>query len=349
MKANKLLLLCCLFWLTIGTLQAQDIHFSLFNMSPLTMNPAHTGAFYGTARIGGIYRDQWNTIPGARGFRTPAFYVDAPIFRGFGDNDWIGVGGSMFSDKAGTADLSTTAFMLSGAYHLGLGKEGNTVLTLGVQGGTTQRRLDLQSTELIFEDELDMDVGGGGLGAGAGADREMEANENYFDLNVGLMLRSRLNDQTNFELGVAGGHILQPEYNLLSSGTDEQRRRPLRITAHGALNYDFTDKWRFSPTFLFQTTQGATETMLQVWGGYLINPEKAVRLNFGTGYRLGDAVPILLGIDVGDLKVALAYDINTSSLSAATSSVGGFEIAASYIIKIFKEPDVTPAILCPEF
>ena len=56
-----------------------------------------------------------------------------------------------------------------------------------------------------------------------------------------------------------------------------------------------------------------------------------------------------LGIDVEDLRVALAYDINTSSLNNVTSSVGGFELAASYIIKVFKKPNVPPAILCPEF
>jgi type IX secretion system PorP/SprF family membrane protein len=348
MKQTRLLL----FFLTLflfETLSAQDIHFTLYNMSPLTLNPAQSGAFYGTARIGGIYRDQWRSISNFDGYQTPSFHIDAPIFRGFGDNDWVGVGGMLFSDKAGACILRTTASMLSAAYHLALGRNANTVLTLGLQGGSVQRRIDLQSLDLRFEDEIDEQFGGGGVGIGNGADRTGNGKKSYIDFSGGLMLRTELTEGARLELGVAVGHVLTPEYNLLSKGTDDAKSRPMTTTAHGQFQYDLTDQWRITPTFLFQTTQGISETMLQVWGGYLINPEKAIRINFGTGYRLNDALPVLVGIDVEDLRVALAYDINTSSLNQATNSVGGFEIAATYIFKIFKEPDVEPAILCPQF
>ena len=53
MKLVKPLLFFSLIF-CFGTLQAQDIHYSLFNMSPLSLNPAQTGAFHGTFRIGGI-------------------------------------------------------------------------------------------------------------------------------------------------------------------------------------------------------------------------------------------------------------------------------------------------------
>lgn len=346
---KSILLLFFLTTITLGTLTAQDIHFTLYNMSPLTLNPAQTGAFYGTARVGGIYRDQWRTISNFEGYRTPSFYVDAPIIRGFGENDWVGVGGMLVSDRAGVGNLRTNQSMLSVAYHLGLGKEGNSVLTLGIQGGSISRRIDLNSTELIFEDEIDESFGGGGLQIGGSEDRNGNGRKSFIDLGAGLMLRSRLNDQSTLELGAAVGHALTPEYNIIQISRDSASNLPMIATAHGRLQYDLTDRWRFSPTFLFQTIEGTNEAMVQLWGGYLIKPEKNIRLNFGTGYRFGDAVPLMVGIDVDDLRVALAYDINTSSLSNVTNSVGGFEIAASYIFKIFKEPEVDPAILCPEF
>ena len=66
--------------LSLGSsLAAQDIHNSLFNMSPLSLNPALTGAFEGTARIGGIYRAQDFGISEARGYYSPSFYIDAPV------------------------------------------------------------------------------------------------------------------------------------------------------------------------------------------------------------------------------------------------------------------------------
>ena len=79
----------------------QDIHFSLFHMSPLTLNPAQTGAFSGTARIGGIYRDQWGSVINDQ-FTTPSFYIDAPVIRGFGKYDWVGGGVVSYTDKVGT-------------------------------------------------------------------------------------------------------------------------------------------------------------------------------------------------------------------------------------------------------
>ena len=42
--------------------QAQDIHFSMYNLSPLTMNPANTGNYKGDWRIMGNYRSQWKEI-----------------------------------------------------------------------------------------------------------------------------------------------------------------------------------------------------------------------------------------------------------------------------------------------
>ena len=56
-KVASLFLLVSLIW--SNPLQGQDRHFSQFYASPLTMNPALTGAFAGKFRIAGIYRDQW--------------------------------------------------------------------------------------------------------------------------------------------------------------------------------------------------------------------------------------------------------------------------------------------------
>lgn len=358
MKLSRTLLFLFSFsFATLGTVRAQDIHYSLYDFSPLTLNPAQTGAFSGTARIGGIYRDQWFGFLN-NSFKTPSFYIDAPIIRGFGENDWVGVGGVVISDKAGTANLRTNAFLFSAAYHwtLGGGKKGRraadrgkTVLTIGAQGGSVSRRIDLANPDLIFEDEADPSVGGGGLGGGTSPDRKASEKTNFLDFAAGLMLRTELSEKSNLEIGTAVVHITQPDYSLLGTGTDEAKQRPMRITAHARLVQDLNEKWRLTPSVLFQTTKGSREIHAQIWAGVLLNDKKDMRLNFGTGYRFGDAVPVLVGLDIGDLRVAMAYDVNTSSLSQASNSVGGFEIAASYIIKIFKDPNVVPAILCPQF
>jgi len=93
-----------------GLVQAQDIHYSLYNMSPLSLNPAHTGAYNGTYRIGGIYRDQYRSITSQQ-YSTPMIYVDAPILTvGKKQLHWLGVGGMFYQDNAGLAALKTNSF-----------------------------------------------------------------------------------------------------------------------------------------------------------------------------------------------------------------------------------------------
>ena len=91
------------------------------------------------------------------------------------------------------------------------------------------------------------------------------------------------------------------------------------------------------------------EIVVQGLAGYLFNPEKDITLNFGLGYRLGDAINLLAGAKIKSLTVGVAYDVNTSSLNNDTRYRGGFEIAANYIIKIYKKATVKPKILCPRF
>jgi hypothetical protein len=69
----------------------------------------------------------------------------------------------------------------------------------------------------------------------------------------------------------------------------------------------------------------------------------------GLGYRLasstGDAVQLLGGIQIKDLKIGLSYDLTTSNLTQAGG--GAFELSVGYLGRIFKEPNVKPVIFCP--
>lgn len=350
--------------LLCGTLTAQDIHNSLFNMAPLSLNPALTGAFEGTARIGGIYRAQDFGITDVRGYYSPSFYIDAPVIQGFRKQDWIGAGFMVYSDNAGSLRLKTNISGLSGSYHFAVDKAAKTVLTLGVQWGNTSRKYEYR--EGIFSDTFDPSFGGLGspgttdpLGTQSGSgnpgqNSEGENRTSYNDINGGLMLRSTIDENTRIELGVAVGHITTPNYGFKGGGTTGNPSgggtatdRPSRIVVHGRLLRQLNELLSFEPTFLFQTTAGQSEIGLQAWGGYRINPD--VKANFGLGYRVGDAGKVLLGLDYKDLRAALSYDITLSDRHRINDYNGAFEIAAYYIIKVYKKPNVKPAIFCPQF
>lgn len=320
---------------------AQDIHFTQFNMSPLSLNPANTGNFYGTYRIGGIYRNQWASVITSP-FSTPLFYIDAPILTGFRKSDWIGVGGTFISDKAGAAKLGSSTFMGSIAYHFALNKKGTSILTLGLQLGKQNRSVSLTGDNIKFGEELDPD------NPLKSQDHALGEKVGFFDINAGLTFKTTLGSQTALVLGFAVNHINNPKYSIGGGGTKEQQNLPARYIGHGELTFNLTKKWTLSPTFLYQAISTLNESNLQVMGGYKLidTKDKKIKLNAGVGYRLGRNAEILLGMDYNDIKVGLGWDLNTSGLNNGSY---GYEIAASYIGKIYKKPKVNPVIFCPRF
>ncbi|HMG16093.1 MAG TPA: PorP/SprF family type IX secretion system membrane protein [Saprospiraceae bacterium] len=334
-------LILILFCLGSLTSIAQDIHFTQYNMSPLSLNPANTGAFYGTYRIGGIYRNQWASVISP--FSTPLFYIDAPIITGFRKSDWIGIGGAFISDKAGKAKLGSSTFMGSVAYHFALNKKGTSILTLGVQGGKQNRTVSLTGSDIKFYEELDPDM------MIKSQDHALGDKAGFIDINAGLMLKTQMNNQTSMVLGFSVNHINNPKVSFGGSGTKDEINLPQRYSGSGEFNFDLNKKWTLSPTFLYQAISTQSEADVQMMGGYklITTKEKNVKLNFGLGYRVGRNAEILLGMDYDNIKVGFAWDANTSPVTSNFN--GGYEIAASYIGKIYKKPKVNPVIFCPRF
>src|SRR6187431_2723448 len=103
MKLNRkiIFLLIVSFQLT-SSLMAQDLHFSQFFNSPLSTNPANTG-FIPDAdyRIGAHYRNQYSSILSSP-YKTISIFGDAQVLRNRIENGWLGLGGLLLSDIAGS-------------------------------------------------------------------------------------------------------------------------------------------------------------------------------------------------------------------------------------------------------
>lgn len=361
MHQKKLQLSFLFLLLLAGSISAQDIHFTQFNMSPMTLNPANIGGFEGTVRVGGIYRSQWTSVLKSNQYETPALFVDAPIIRGFRRNDWVGVGLSLFQDKVGAGALVHSASKLGAAYHLGFGKTGKTVLTLGAHYGQETYRIGdpnlFRFGYGIVQNDQSQDPDYTGLNNG---NTNSDPKSNYSDIDAGIALTSQLNKTMDFKLGFSIFHLAEPSFGIPLSGggtgpnpnptpTNSDSRQARRFVTHGTFNIKTNDRLTISPSFIFQTMANQDEIMVQGLAGYLFNPEKDITLNAGLGYRLGDAVNILLGAKKKNLTVGFAYDVNTSGLNNDTRYRGGFEIAVNYIVKIYKNAPVKPKVLCPRF
>jgi type IX secretion system PorP/SprF family membrane protein len=349
--------------LVTSCITAQDIHFTQYNMSQMTLNPANTGGFEGTVRIGGIYRSQWTSVLKSNQYETPSLWVDAPIIRGFRRNDWIGVGLMLFQDRVGAGSLVHSANKLGAAYHLGLGKGGKTVLTLGGHYGQETYRVgdpenfrfgDGLSRGNFMDDDDYKSFTGTGTGGAPGSGNE-DPRSNFSDFDAGIALTSKLNKTTDFKFGFAVFHLGQPRFGLPTGGGGGGTpgtgsfRQPRRYVTTGVFNIKTSDRMTISPSFIFQTMNKQDEIMVQGLAGYLFDPEKDITLQAGLGYRLGDAINLIVGAKKKGLTVGLAYDVNTSGLNNDTRNRGGFEIAANYVVKIYKKAVVKPKLLCPRF
>ena len=79
---------------------AQDIHFSQYYASPLTLNPALCGKFDGFVRVDGIYRSQYYGLSQSSSiYSTPAASVDFSLLKDQMKGNALGVGLSVVNDQ----------------------------------------------------------------------------------------------------------------------------------------------------------------------------------------------------------------------------------------------------------
>lgn len=337
MKLKHLLSLV-FFLFSIGIMNAQDIHFSQYSMSPMTLNPANAGAFKGTARIGGVYRDQWGTVMENQ-FRTPSLYVDAPIVRGFRKKDWVGVAVNFMNDQSGVYDYQQTNIGASLAYHIAIDPMRKNILTIGAQYSQNQRRAD--GTKLIWGDQWDGQNFGGTTN-----ENDLLDNVSYNDLAAGINFRSRPRAGLSWNVGASMFHILEPENSNLGTAASVV---PQKIVATAGATFDLKNPaWRLTPQVFFATQAGTNEIIAQAIAGYKIGNNGFV-LNMGAGYRVNDAAMVLAGMEFKNLVVGIAYDLNVSPLKTYSAYQGGFEIGVGYIIRIPKNPNIPPVIFNSRF
>jgi len=137
--------------LFVISLKAQDLHFSQFMNSPLTTNPANTGFIPdGDYRLGINYRNQWSsimTIP----YKTMSAFGDIQVMRNRFETGWIGVGGVILHDEAGSGNLTSTKIYGSLAYHQMVGA--GSLVSAGFNVGWANKQINV--THLKFPDQYD--------------------------------------------------------------------------------------------------------------------------------------------------------------------------------------------------
>lgn len=328
-------LLLAVFALCLG---AQDIHFSQFYMSPLNLNPAMTGVMNCNSRIAINYRSQWASVLGENAFQTYSVSYDQRI--AVGRNDYFGIGGTFWGDRAGEANFATTTGKVSASYSKKMGGSRNfgNYLVAGVELGAAQRSLDFLA--LRWGSQHDGD-GGFNPNIASGEDGLDRDQFLFADLAGGLLWFMVFDANNSLYVGGAFHHLNRANQSFSTQGEDLLYSR---YTGHAGGEFMLTDRFGLVPGVIvmsqgpsFQVNTGTNIKFLLDSGRNAASQSFQVGLWTRISNRLDssvltDALILSTRFDYQNFALGFSYDLNTSDLKVATDGNGGFELSLQYKI-----------------
>ncbi len=366
---RSIVLLATLFLMCKITGFGQDLHYSYYQFVPLTVNPANAGAFSGSYRVSGIYSDKQAAIT-ARNYRTFTLAADAPIIKGIRKQDWIGVGlelsqfdplnqsGLVLDPETGNASnqgfLAWTTMKIGAAYHLSLDKKQTRIFTLGAQFGNNNRsylglsRSDGRVFPTTGLDDRDIEEFNKQLmsGTSGGTNAVDRLSVAFRDVTFGMLYNQR-NKNSDLKMGFAIEGLTRPNTNIDDGTTGFKERKYLGLNIHGAYDMTINKKLHVVPGVYYYSLGPANGLNINTHANYLFNEDKELTLTGGLGVRNLRALSLYVGADIKGVKVGFAYDLDLSSANIGSKGVGGYELVASYIGKVYKKPKLKPEIFCP--
>ncbi len=340
--------LSLVFILTVSVVRGQDIHFSQFYMSPLTLNPALTGVMNCNTRIVGNYRNQWASVLGKSAYNTYSVSYDQKMPVGRYDN--FGFGANIWSDVAGSLDFQTLTLKLSGSYarRVGGDRRKSHYMVLGVEAGGSQRSIDYTNQQWpvqVTDGEFN-----GGIDPGEG---DLPDNFLFGDVGVGLLWFSVLDKKTNFYFGGAINHLNQANLSFYRLNDQVEKYYTKAVLHAGG-----------------QFPMGRGDVSL-VPGAVFFTQGPSLEINAGNSFRfaldgqdqsfqvgawvrlarhfekplLMDAFILSTRFDYDNWGIGFSYDINVSSLSQQSRGNGGFEFSMIYLVC----GPQSRGVYCPKF
>ncbi len=331
MRKNSAITLCLMLISLCGSAQ-QDFHFSQFFASPITYNPANSGAFQGNFRAALNYRNQYSAL--SEPFQTFGFAADMPIklTKESYDRNFLGAGLVVVNDNSGTTSFNTLHLGGNLAYAVDLG--GTNInphyISLGLQVSFVQRTLDFGKT--TWETQW---TGVGFDPAGAsGESYEGKMNESAVSLGAGFTYFRSFNEDVKFLGGAALLNANTPEVQLL--GTENNLFR--KYVIHAGMAIARPESYvTFLPN-MFVMMQGpnsiidiGSEVEFSLWERTEFTDFKNnLSAAAGAYYRYKDAVYFIGRVNYYDFSLGISYDFTTSGLRNGNSGQGGVELLVGY-------------------
>jgi len=329
---------------------SQDFHFSQYFAAPAFLNPAMTGVFNGNLRLTGNYRNQWQSILPNNPFQT--FQSSIELSGKSGDFNHVGGGFSMYSDKAGTAQLSTTNFSASIAYNMALSTAQDYFLSTGLQVGMFQRSINYNN--LSFGTQYvnyHYDPGAPTF------EQPGLNNVTFYDASLGILWYHINGKRHSQYAGMGIYHVNRPNQAFIDNDNDKIYTR---YAAHGGVQFKSSQNIDIMPMLLVMKQGPSMEINAGGLFKFILDERKTTSYG-GTSFYVGpyyrvvgnsetgtgsDAMMIVTKLDYNDFTFGLSYDLNISGLIPASSGRGGPELSIQHITHFGTGK---PKYFCPKF
>lgn len=327
---KKILTILILAGATIA--RAQDYHYSMFTMSPLTLNPALTGNYTGDLRIVNNYRMQW--APVSKPFSTYSLGVDMPLKqrdKRKASPDFFAVGLNVNVDKAGSTALKNNSGYGLFSYNKSLDGAGKTYFSVGAMVGLCQRSISSGNASWGRQwDGLQYDPT-----LSTGESTLFQESMNFFDMGVGVAMTTTGNERFRMNVGLAAFHVNRPRIDFMGEADKLYMKFGLHWKAEIAIGAN-SNGW-LVPQLQF-VQQGPARMINAGLGVKLRLTERShytdfqneKSITFGGLYRMGDAFSGYVRVDIAAIGFAFNYDLNVSKLTAATNGMGALEFMLIY-------------------
>jgi len=339
-QLTSILSLVILLTVFTSNISAQDIHFTQFYNSPLSLNPATTGLFEGDWRVMGNYRSQWAKIG------DPFSTFSAGYDQHFTVMEQDVNGGLYFvNDKSGMGGfLNVQKVFLSGGYHKELfGHD----FYGGLQLGFVNKSINTQNATFPNQWDRDPTSDGGGRFNNSLSNNENSLSEGigYFDANLGISWTHRFGSFVP-TAGISLFHLTNPKEVFFETS---EERLTMRTGMYAECRYEINKKVSLTPRVFTMATTKATDMLFGLNGEYKIIDSYTTDAAVYGGFLFRDGIKskfdasaFVVGLKVNNLDVGFSYDMTISDLQTAANNVGGFEISVIYISNKIPKKIVIP-------
>ena len=305
-----------LFSLSIISSSSQDTHYSQFYNSLQFVNPTLFSIQKTDYSLQIHRRSQWYSV--TKPFNTTSFtFGGKNIYKDFS------LGFTTLNDITGDSRFSTNAALISISNTLFF-NEG--IILYAIQPSFYQQSIDYNDLIFIQNEPINL------------------RSQSFFDLSFALSYYKLFKKESSFIFGVSLFHVNKPNQSF---SQNNNVLLPVKTVYYSSFSKKTNSQNTLSPVVFFSTQNTTREFVAGCSFSHIINDEIEITSSMLNRYR--DAIILAIGLKNKNIKFEASYDINTSTLRNASSTIGALEFSLVYEWNKKIKNNNDKEIICPKY